>query len=111
MTVNVLGTEYTVTVCPRGNDVKLDDMDGYTDWTTHRIVVCDVEPDKDSVGDMESYKKKVMRHEIVHAFFMESGLQENSGSTDCYGMDETICDWIAIQGPKICEAWRSVGAV
>lgn len=111
MTVSVLGTEYDITICLREADEKLDDMDGYTDWTTHRIVVCDIKPDKNSVADMESYMRKVMRHEIVHAFFMESGLQENSGSTDCYGLDETITDWIAIQGPKIYKAWESVGAV
>ena len=111
MKVSVLGAEYEIVFCRREEDGHLNKADGYTDWTMRKIVVCEVESEADSVGDLKAYQRKVLRHEIVHAFFMESGLMENSVGTDCIGMDETICDWIAIQGPKIYAAWESVLAV
>lgn len=111
LTVDVLGTRYEIIKqeLPEVDEVLLDKW-GYTDWTEHKIVV-DVRVDGVELRGKETMIKKVMRHEIVHAFFLESGLRECSGSSDCWGEDETIVDWIAIQGPKIYAAWQSVGAV
>lgn len=44
--------------------------------------------------------------EIIHAFLYESGMWNNSGSTNCWGMDETITDWIAIQSPKLFRTFK-----
>jgi len=111
MTVNVLGAEWTVTVCPQSDDPKLAEMDGYTDWTTRMVVVCDVEPETDSVNDIEAYKKKVLRHEIIHAFLFEAGLADCSGSVSSWATNEEMVDWFAFNGAKIYDAWWSVGAV
>ena len=61
-------------------------------------------------GDVKAHMKKVLRHEIVHAFMFESGLAENWEHKD-YGQEETVVDWFAIQGPKIYRAWTEAGAV
>lgn len=65
-----------------------------------------------SLHDIEAYIKKVLRHEIVHAFLFESGLGENMHCLINSGWhDEQIVDWFAYQGPKIIKAWESAGAL
>ena len=112
MTINILGTEYIIEVKQPGEDKQLEVCDGYCDWTTRHIAVLDPKPDGNSVKDMEAYKRKVMRHEITHAFLFESGLMNNTNQGESGGAyDEQFVDWFAIQGPKIYAAWQAVGAV
>lgn len=106
MKVNILGTEYEIKL-----EVKADDMpecvDGCMDSTTKTISVAKIEPDKDSVKDIEEYKKKVLRHEITHAFLYESGLSHNSMDAEAWGCNEEVVDWIAIQSPKLFEVFKN----
>jgi len=109
--VNVLGTEYTIKM-----DVPQEDMplngDGCIDPSIKTIMIMDFgEPDGDSIKDLESYKKKTMRHEIVHAFLYESGLWSNSGNVKAWGQSEEITDWIALQFPKMLQAFINVDAI
>lgn len=76
---------------------KLKNCDGYTDFSIKRIVVADFERDESSVEDLEWYKKKVLRHELVHAFIHESGLAENCS----WARDEVLTDWVAMQFEKM----------
>lgn len=111
-TVNILGSKYEIAIKKPGEDNRLENCDGYTDWTLNLISILDPKKDNDSVGDMEAYKRKVLRHEITHAFMMESGLMASTNQGECGGAyDEQMVDWFAIQGPKIYEAWKFVGAV
>lgn len=54
------------------------------------------------IVDVISEEKRVMRHEIIHAFFYESGLDVESS----WGTDGTLVDWIALQFPKVV-FWHS----
>lgn len=112
MTVNVLGTEYSIGILTSADDKYLDSVDGYCDKTSKRIVVkaWNKEPEIWAIDDYNVYLKTLLRHEIVHAFLFESGLHENF-KHDTWGHDETMVDWIATQGLKIYKAWESVGAV
>jgi len=56
--------------------------------------------------DLEKYRKQVIRHELVHAFLFESGLDASS-----WGKNEEIVDWIAIQSLKLFEAFMKVDAI
>lgn len=104
MKVNILGTEYRVEWKKRADDPSLNEADGYFDKTSKRIVVCEKDADCD-LDNFPEYCKKVLRHEIVHAFMYESGLGENWEHKNI-GQEETVVDWFAIQGPKIIEAWK-----
>ncbi len=108
-TVNILGTPYTVRELSVKECPTLEDCDGYCDWTTKEIVV--ERETEGSLGDMEAYIKKVLRHEIVHAFLFESGLAECSGDVGSWASNETMVDWFARQGEKIYNAWREAGAL
>ena len=58
-----------------------------------------------------SYRKKQLRHEIIHAFLSESGLQCNWQHTEQFGHDETTVDWFAIQSPKIFEVFKELDLI
>lgn len=107
--VEILGTQYTIIEQSESENERLKGCDGYCDWTTKLIVV-----EREMIGnlgDMDVYVRKVLRHEIVHAFLLESGLHECSGETDAWAQNETMVDWFARMGPKIYAAWKDAGAV
>lgn len=106
MTINILGTEYQVKIKERKEDSKLDTRDGYTDLSVKKIVVADVEKEKDddSVEDLSSYRKKVIRHETMHALFYESGMND-------WSMDELLVDYLSMQIPKIIKVWEELDAL
>lgn len=109
MIINVLGTEYTVEDCEAADDKYLEKYDGYCDKTSKRIVVVKPRVD-DELDDFEVYRKKVLRHEIIHAFLYESGLHENFEHPK-YGHDETTIDWIAVQFPKMVKVFEQAGCL
>lgn len=109
--VNILGTEYTIKMDVPQEDMPLD-SDGCIDPSIKTIMIVDFgEPDKNSIKDLESYKKETLRHEIVHAFLYESGLWSNSGNVKAWGHSEEITDWIALQFPKMLQAFIDVDAI
>lgn len=101
-TVNILGTEYTIE--PR--ELKDEDIDGFTDNTSKLIVIRS--DNKNDVGNFEYLQRKQLRHEIIHAFMSESGLQCNWQHIEQFGHDETTVDWFAIQSPKIFKAFQEL---
>lgn len=107
--VSVLGTEYKIKYCSYNDDKLLEKCDGYIDWSIKEIVIETEE--NGELKDMKSYLKKVLRHEIVHAFLFESGLAESSCNVNGWATNEEMVDWIARQGIKICDAWKEAEAI
>jgi len=107
--VNILGTEYTIEEKSRTEDKFLENCDGYCDKTTKLIVICKKD-DGNELNDFEVYRRKILRHEIVHAFLFESGLHENWEHKQ-FGHDETYVDWIAAQSPKLFKAFQDADAL
>ena len=71
MTIDVLGTKYRII------KKKMYDKgcDGYCDYTSKKIVIR--KDNYNNVGNFDCLMKKQLRHEIIHAFLSESGLQSN----------------------------------
>lgn len=109
MTINVLGTEYTIEYKNSSEDALMFEIDGYCDKTSKRIVVS-TKDDGCNLDIFAEYQKKVLRHEIVHAFMFESGLAENWEHKNI-GQEETVVDWFAIQGLKIYNAWKQADCI
>lgn len=103
--VSILGTPYKIIREKFGNE----DIDGETDYTSHQIRIRTDNINK--LGDFDVLMKKQLRHEIIHAFMAESGLQANFEHYRQFGHDETTVDWFAIQFPKMLEAFKQVGAL
>lgn len=109
--VNILGSEWSVKFGSEEEYPSLAKMDGYTDSSIREIVVDDMKASKgqiESKADLESYQRQVIRHEIVHAFLFESGLDSNSNNTESWATDEEMVDWFAIQSPKIFKAFNEL---
>lgn len=118
MKVNILGTEYTIEIHKVSDDeyMRLNRLAGYCAEEGKRIVVADAS-DKEHFPNMDEYEqkeyqKKVLRHEIVHAFLNESGLSDSaSGVAESWAKHEEMVDWIAIQFPKMMVAFKEVNAI
>lgn len=114
----ILGTEYTIFIKKYDEDkaFALRSISGYCDGTTKQIVVCDMSTYKDWEHEpperASATQRQILRHEIVHAFYHESGLADNSLTYDGpWPNNEEMVDWFALQGPKIYAAWREADAL
>lgn len=106
MQVEILGKTYTIERRKPIDDPQLINADGYCDYSVTLIVLdCETrEDDPDAIADASVWERKILRHEIIHAFLFESGLHE-------YSHDEVLVDWIAAQLPKITKCMQGVGAL
>lgn len=108
--INVLGTEYTLTVCNDEECPRLDGCDGFCDETTKELFAESYRKSGDDPtckSNLQVQTNKVKRHEIIHAFLFESGLAENS----TWAQNEEMVDWIAIQFPKLLEVFKAADAL
>lgn len=115
MKVSILGTEYTISYKSLEEDSKLEDLEGYTDNYGKKIVIIKLksreyfknEPD----SKLSKISNKILRHEIIHAFLFESGLDCNSDRTFNWAINEEMVDWFALQSPKIYEVYKELGCL
>lgn len=106
MTVKVLGTEYSIKESNKLEDMNLEQCDGYCDHSIKTIVIDTFQDSPGALANLDEYKKQVIRHELVHAFLIESGLSCNS-----WGKNEEIVDWIACQFPKMLKAFTETNSL
>ena len=118
MKVNVLGTSYNIRRVDYGKDEFMEKMNygGYCDGVKKEIVILNLKStpnwEKESEDSIRDVETTTLRHELVHAFLNESGLQCSSFTPgNAWAKNEEMVDWIAIQFPKMLEAFRKVGAI
>ena len=112
--INILGSEWNIKFGNEEQYPNLKNMDGYCDQSTREIIVDDMEKYQEQLGskaDLPNYRKKVTRHEIIHAFLFESGLDISSVKAESWATNEEMVDWIAIQMPKIIAVMEKAGAL
>ena len=85
MKINILGMEYPIYLRSRKDDKMLEKMDGYCAYENKFVVI-----DKDMP---RVHQMHVLKHEIVHCFLYESGLDAECS----WATNETVGDWIALQ--------------
>ena len=110
--IHILGEEWTIEFHDREEDPCLKESDGYMDSSVRLIVIDDMRYIElgDKV-DRYMHKQQILRHEIVHAFLYESGVDGNSHKSENWAIDEEIVDWFAIQSPKILKAFDDAGCI
>lgn len=101
--VSVLGTDYIILQdCNTTENLNNKGLDGETNLYSKTISICNIadmlEPDSTAYEKSVRYKE-TMRHEIIHAFFHESGL-------DDYCRDEVLVDYLAKQWNKMSIAFQ-----
>lgn len=115
MKIDILGTEYRIETHKVSEDSYMEEkgLAGYCEEENKLIVVADMSEEKYFVGmdekAQEIYRKKTLRHEIMHAFLNESGLSDSSNRFDgAWAKNEEMVDWLAIQAPKIFFAFKKM---
>ena len=118
MRIDILGTHYEVAFKEYDKDplFKKCSFDGYCDSVDKAICICSMKTHPSCEDETEEYcykvEKGILRHEIIHAFLNESGLQDSAASIDGpWAKNEEMGDWIALQLPKIAEACKAVDAM
>lgn len=114
MIVPVLGRNWKIRSVPMEEFDYEDDPQcgGYADWTTAEIVVRELtDSECKAVGSIDAYVRRVLRHEIIHAFLFESGPWDSSVPSESWAVNEEMVDWFAAQHEKIHEAFRVAGAL
>lgn len=103
--VSICGVEYSLIESNKDEDPRLASIDGFCDTSTKTCVVdAMTQADVMDKGNLKEYKKEVIRHELIHAFLYESGLDKCTQ----WACNEELVDWIAIQFPKLLKAFLEV---
>lgn len=107
-TINILGSTWKI---QEMKSLDLDNADGYTDTSVRTIKIEKFENSPGSKKDLEVYRKQVLRHEIIHAFLYESGLESNSNRSEAWAQNEEMVDWFSIQSPKIFAVFKELDLI
>ena len=104
MLISVLGTDYEV----KRDTAMCQSLggDGLTDRFKKEITLkrnADMLDDCTEQDVLDMYERRVLRHELIHAFFFEAGAEK-------YGMDEDLVDMLALLWPRMNEAMEKMGA-
>ena len=105
MKVNVLGTVYRIKYV-----TSLDGRGGETDFYTKEIRISEQNdiPAEYKTDNLKEMQRHVLRHEMIHAFLFESGMDQSSAAHEAWAVNEEMIDWMAIQMPKIMAAYDSI---
>lgn len=116
--INILGTEYRIETHKVSEDSYLEEkgLAGYCAECSKVIVVADMSEEKYfpymDETEKEAYRKRTLRHEIMHAFLNESGLSDSSNQYGgAWAKNEEMVDWFAIQSPKIFKVYSELGII
>lgn len=105
--VNILGNEWKIVFRKISEDKDLEDAEGYASTSSNTIVIRS--ENLENAENFERYQKRVLRHELIHAFLQESGLAQNSiEDAGAWARNEEMVDWFAIQSPKIFKVFTEL---
>ena len=111
--ITVLGQEYVIEEHYHKDDPRLEGFNGYHAPYEKKIVIASEIVDKaegrnlepDDTGRIDRYLHHIYRHEIIHAFFNESGITYRYDSDE----EDFLVDWIARQFPKMKKIFEELG--
>lgn len=108
MIVNILGTDYKIKHLSEKEYEKLKilEANGLAELYSKELIIESNMDDGSGTAyaNLSEFENKVIRHEIIHAFFHESGLVD-------YCKDEKLVDWMALQVPKMLKVFQEVGCI
>jgi len=106
--INILGTDYEIRKASEKEYPKLSVMNanGLAELYSKELIInAEMNPNSgQEFANFKGFENKVVRHEIIHAFFRESGLVD-------YTTDEDLVNWIALQFPKMLKVFREADCI
>jgi len=116
--IDILGTEYTVEKRAYKDDPMFErhGFSGYCTDIDKLIVIGDMLTFPDWEDEMketaERLERTITRHEVIHAFLSESGLDSSSMvCPSAWAKNEEMIDWFALQSPKILKVYKALGCL
>lgn len=112
--IDILGSIYVIELRDLKDDEQLKDAAGYCSFNGRKMII---RQDQDYFkGKTEEWITNdicsTIRHEIIHAFIYESGLDQCSfGYTGPWAKNEEMVDWLAIQSPKIFKIFAEMDLI
>jgi len=98
--INIMGIDYKII------EELTNNSDGYCD-SSDKTIVIDSSLNREPIGNdkknLKVYKRKVLRHEIIHAIMEECGISCHDDMAN-----ERYVDWIAIMYPKIKQIFEKL---
>lgn len=109
-TVDILGSKWTIKYVD--DDPAFEQANGYTNDAAREITIENVKISDDPLlYDMQSQyinQKRVLRHELIHAYLYESGLGDSSNNCDAWAVNEEMVDWFARNIPKMIVTFKEL---
>lgn len=109
----ILGQEYTLKIYDTEKELPKEFAQGEAIAFCNRSLkkICIHKP---SFGEQSPEERAVeiravMRHEIIHAFLIESGLDICSNPVSSWALNEEMVDWIALTYPKMQKVFQEFG--
>ena len=102
--IKILGQPYRIVT---DDSIIERNVDGLAKEYSKEIIIRPEEKmldDSDRPEEKEARYKEVLRHELIHAFFSEAGL-------DDYSCNEQLVNWLAMQFPKMEKVFKKAGAL
>lgn len=116
--VDILGSKYAICRVGSGENEYMERLhyDGLCCTIERKIFILDLATVADWKEETAEVRKSMenctLRHEIIHAFLNESGLQYNAAASEqAWAKNEEMVDWIAIQSPKIFKVYQELGCL
>lgn len=113
--IDVMGTTYQIYFRTEEEDECLESCVGYCDKYLKLIVISDeLKEESLEMGSQwekshEALQKKILRHELTHAFLTECGLSENSSNQ--WANNEEMVDFLAINAEKLVRLFGKAGVL
>jgi len=108
--VDILGDEWRIEFGNKDTHEALGNLCGLCDFSSKKIVVDDfsaIEKEATTIENIKEFINKVIRHEIIHAYLIESGL----GDCCSWAVNEEMVDWIAKQFPKMLKTFKQADCI
>lgn len=111
--IEILGSKWLIKFVD--DDPAFEEAEGYCEGNERIITIQNVKlvgKDEDplAIGGYAQClnQKRVLRHEIIHAYLMESGLDSSALPVDNWAANEEMVDWFARQSPKIFKTFKEL---
>lgn len=111
--VDILGSEWIIKYLDE--DPRFEHAEGFTNEALREITIENVKASDDPLDfDIPSQyvnQKRVLRHEVIHAYLYESGLGDSSNSCDAWAVNEEMVDWFARNLPKMTATFKELNCL
>lgn len=113
--ISILGQGYSFVICntPEDKDLpiefKRNEAIAFCNICTKQVFISKFAFEDHNPEELAVDLRATVRHEIIHAFLAESGLDSQTSSTSAWARNEEMVDWLALQYPKIEKVFKSIG--